>query len=473
MTKKGEESTRRGKDGKVEDEKRYQAAAPRSPNNDKNTNSGGPRFKDQAQARRAAPTAPGAVERRNLCREAEPAPMQNPPRGGSSGEANNSDNPSFGPSYKDQCRPYFEPKADTPYDGRSRRQPDTASEEDILTDPPSLRQSSGVAPDDTLSASMPDDSTFLVKAHVVDEHVDSVSSPPRDSIYTAQAVVGGVFVSRRRVLLFVAALLIVTAAVLGGVCGTGNCGGSGKAETTDAPTPSPTPPPTITPRAAAILDYINNVSFSANPIRYPVPVGDVATTEERAVEWLIEDDPLELSVERPGDVFSLTQRYSLATLYFGTNGEFWDENEGWLLDEDECMWFHVDCADDGFTIQQIDLSDNSLHGVLSADVGLLSSPTEVYLDINPNLGGTLPDSVGSWELLGVFDVSKTDLTGPLPSGMANWGALRQFSASETRLSGLIPDWIGNWSSLRTFQCGGSNFSGPLPQSMGQWSALSW
>ena len=472
MTKKGEESTRRGKDGEVEGEKRDQAAAPRSPYYDEETTKGGPKFKDQA--RRVVPTAPGAVESRIGCREAEPAPMQNPPRGGSSGEANSSDNPSFGPSYKDQCRPYFQPKADTPYDGLSRRQSDTASGEDILTDPPSPRQSSGVAPDDTLSASMSDDSTFLVKAHVVDEHVDSVSSPPRDSsIYTAQAVVGGVFVSRRRVLLFVAALLIVTAAVLGGVCGTGNCGGSGKAETTDSPTPSPTPAPTITLRAAAILDYINNVTFSANPIRYPVPVGDVATTEERAVQWLIEDDPLELSVERPGDVSSLTQRYSLATLYFGTSGEFWDENEGWLLDEDECMWFHVDCANDGITIEQIDLSDNSLHGVLSADVGLLSSPTFVYLDINPNLGGTLPASVGSWELLRLFDVSATDLTGTLPNGMAKWGALQQFSASETRLSGLIPDWVGNWSSLKTFQCGGSKFSGPLPQSVGRWSALSW
>jgi len=47
--KKGEESKRRGKDGKVEDEKRYQAAAPRSPSNDKNSNSGGPKFKDQAR----------------------------------------------------------------------------------------------------------------------------------------------------------------------------------------------------------------------------------------------------------------------------------------------------------------------------------------------------------------------------------------------------------------------------------------
>jgi hypothetical protein len=91
---------------------------------------------------------------------------------------------------------------------------------------------------------------------------------------------------------------------------------------TEAPTAILTREPTFAPtstvdRAAAIATFINNITLTNKTIAYPPTNGtDSATTEERALQWLIEEDPLNLNAS---DQFQLQQRYALLTLWYQTS----------------------------------------------------------------------------------------------------------------------------------------------------------
>ena len=57
--------------------------------------------------------------------------------------------------------------------------------------------------------------------------------------------------------------------------------------TTNRPTNRPTQ------RAAAIVNYINSITLSGKILVYPPSSNDSASPEEKALQWLIEDDPLQ------------------------------------------------------------------------------------------------------------------------------------------------------------------------------------
>jgi len=66
----------------------------------------------------------------------------------------------------------------------------------------------------------------------------------------------------------------------------------------------------------------------------------------------------------------------LATLYYSTNGDLWENNTGWLSNGDECGWFYSDdglfCSDNG-SVVVLNLSANNLKGSLPDDIALLSN----------------------------------------------------------------------------------------------------
>ena len=124
------------------------------------------------------------------------------------------------------------------------------------------------------------------------------------------------------------------------------------------------------------MDFIKNITFSTNDLRYPLE--DNPTAEELAVQWLIQDDPLELSAAT--DQFRLTQRYALLTLWFGTNGPSWTSNSSWLEDENECTWQGIACGDSESqpaAVVSIDLTSNGLDGTISVDGALLPNMNQL------------------------------------------------------------------------------------------------
>jgi len=95
-----------------------------------------------------------------------------------------------------------------------------------------------------------------------------------------------------------------------------------------------------------------------------------STPQNDALRWLAGNTNF--------DKFSETrkiQRYVLATLFYSTNGSFWQNKTGWLSDSDECAWHNSAFARVCFegAIVELYLNTNNLEGVLPAEIALLSN----------------------------------------------------------------------------------------------------
>ena len=233
------------------------------------------------------------------------------------------------------------------------------------------------------------------------------------------------------VLLLIAVL--ISAGVVGGICGTGRCSGTSSK--------------IIDPvRAAAIAAFINNITLTNKTIAYPpvsVGVFGFVPAEELALRWLIEDDPLNLTAS---DHFQVQQRYALVTLRISAkapNGRDWTSNTGWLTADGECTWFGILCTSYGelqAVVEQIDLGRNQLQGRIPADLGLLQNLKAVQFSSNA-LSGSLPESIGRWTALETFKADYNAMTGTLPHSIGNWTKLEYFDVSNNKFTGTIPESV--------------------------------
>jgi len=239
----------------------------------------------------------------------------------------------------------------------------------------------------------------------------------------------------RQVLIGVGVFAILIGGVLAGVCGSGHCtraSSAALASPSFAPTLAPTQEPPVDQAVAApIVDYISNVTYSTEPLAYP-PDPDTASTEELALGWLIRDLAREglignntkgLDPTNKEEASRLTQRYALATLWFGMNGPSWSLRNGWLKTDDECSWLGVECSVQEVVgafnltpVVVIDLPDNKLNGTIPADIALLQSLQWFGTDKNPSLSGSLPPSFTELRSLEVLSLIYCNMTGSIPNG---------------------------------------------------------
>jgi len=312
----------------------------------------------------------------------------------------------------------------------------------------------------------------LINAHVVNDK----------SVVTAEALTGGVF-CQRRVIVALVLVLVAAAAAVGGVCGgtdlcqrapakgtpTPTVAPITMAPTTPVPSQSPSVAPTIGPRATATLNYLNSISFST--IVYPPPPTN-ATGQDHAIQWLLEDDPLQLDVNDPDQRPQLTQRYALAALYFATGGSSW--TRGWLSEgaASECTWWGVTCLADN-RVESIGASEalrgNNLRGSLPPDIALLESLTFLDLSSNPELRGSLPASIGNIRGLNTLVLASCGLAGTLPTSLGSLDQLIRLDLSSNSLTGPFPT-MSSARLLVIFQVAFNELSGPLPVSE-EWELL--
>jgi hypothetical protein len=241
--------------------------------------------------------------------------------------------------------------------------------------------------------------------------------------------------------------------------------------TTTAPS---TTPPTAQSRANAILAYINSVKLSTQEISYP-PVGNAATAEGRAVQWLIEKDLLMLYVDTSEDRFRLLQRYALLTLWFQVDSPSWTDATGWLVG-DECSWYGIMCsplslenigAQDVVTGILLDktYSGNNLHGNIPVDLGLLTSL--FYIDLGHNaITGPIPESIWGLTLLTTLALRETQISGTLSNLIINLPELVYLDVSKTLLTGTIPKEVWTLSKLTSLQLQEVGVTCTLPNSIG-------
>jgi hypothetical protein len=237
------------------------------------------------------------------------------------------------------------------------------------------------------------------------------------------------------------------------------------------PTPSPTVATTDAPvtaaqlsRAGAMRQYLATVNIGGAE-----SLTDGA--ENRALAWLVSDDPLVLDPTLANDQQRIRQRYALLNIWFNSVNQ-WNNETGWTIIEDECAgWFGVTC-DDSQVVITIDLEDNNVQGILPADIALLSGLVTLNLDGNV-IEGELPASLATLPNLEVLFLGINffvqDLSAYDFSGLTS---LTVMDLSNNGFSGNIPDSIWSLTTLKFLVLDENEFSGELSGSISQLSSLS-
>jgi len=164
------------------------------------------------------------------------------------------------------------------------------------------------------------------------------------------------------------------------------------------------------------LGYANNGGYDV--FNHP------ENAETGALNWLITDDPLQLTPNNDYNRFRLSQRYALLTMWFGSKFD-WNDETNWLQNADECTWHGVICEEqevDGIGLQnvvtKIEMADNYLHGEISEDLAMLTSITTLDLSDN-DLQGTIPTSLWTLSNLEELDLSENFFTGTISRDISN------------------------------------------------------
>jgi hypothetical protein len=128
------------------------------------------------------------------------------------------------------------------------------------------------------------------------------------------------------------------------------------------------PEPTLSPEA--LRNVLLPVSSDGG-----AALNSSSTPQNKAFNWLaVNNTSLRTYTNE-----SIIQRYALATLYFSTNGDTWENKAHWMDDGNECdRWqdtsndTKITCTDNG-TLVELDLSSNGLQGTIPPEIGLLTS----------------------------------------------------------------------------------------------------
>jgi hypothetical protein len=138
----------------------------------------------------------------------------------------------------------------------------------------------------------------------------------------------------------------------------------------DSPTDFPTASLSIT-NLQNLIEFLSSVSPDGGSA-----LSDTSSPQYSAAKWLSEEPSFVSYSER-----KKMQRYTLATLYFVTNGGQWTSSNGWLTDQDECNWYTTindeTCVNGNLRI--IDLESNNLQGQLPLELALLSDTLGEFL----------------------------------------------------------------------------------------------
>ena len=278
-------------------------------------------------------------------------------------------------------------------------------------------------------------------------------STSSSSRYTTRIDDGGPFYSTTstpngRQLVSKCGVMSLSGATRGGAAGVvkGSCGGSGGGGGGGSRPP-------IT-RATFVYAYLNSINYVDFDIQ------GSGSPEEAAAEFLINDDPLQLS---PGSE-ALKQRYAVLTLWYHSNHP-WVNETGWLSGDSECLWHGISCNEEGKVVA-VDVYENGYVGSVPPDIALLTDLFYIDFDLSVLSGSSLPSSIGELSNLEVFYMSRCGLSGTIPTSLSRMTSLVTLTLHTNDLTGMLPDDIGDMTKLTYLTIfGNSQLGGTLPNSI--------
>ena len=229
-------------------------------------------------------------------------------------------------------------------------------------------------------------------------------------------------------------------------------------------TAPPTPAPTYSPPPQEIIDLITPVSFDGGE-----SLMDPTSPQSFAARWLAVNAELaSYSDERK------LQRYALATFYFSTDGDAWEDKQKWLTDSNECIdwWVEELEADDtklecdaSNAITLLLMEENNIAGTLPDEIAFLSNSL-AELKLNDNkIGGTLPSTLGLMSRLRDLELNSNKFTGQVPSELGLMTTLEDLRIDDNELNGTIPTETVLMVSLDTLRLQSNNLVGTISPTM--------
>ena len=256
------------------------------------------------------------------------------------------------------------------------------------------------------------------------------------------------------------------------------------------PTTAPSKAPNISPETnvpgtdleASFVALLPNHTLNA--------LKDVLSPQSRALKWLLQDHPPHVLANYT-DCRKI-QRFTLASLYYSTNGQGWHSRQFWLTMEDECLWWSYLqlstsirhrgeslCNENG-EYSFLLMDENRLIGTIVPELALLSSLQEISLVadnffVNDKttelLVGSIPSEIGLLTNLQLFAVGKNWLSSSIPSELGQLSnSLQTLSVLENAITGALPSEIGRLSLLNDLILYSNQLTQVLPSELGMLSS---
>jgi Leucine-rich repeat (LRR) protein len=190
----------------------------------------------------------------------------------------------------------------------------------------------------------------------------------------------------------------------------------------------------------------------------PAVFEEASSAQSLALNWLAHDDEAKVD---PDDRIRVQTRYSLAVLYFATNGATtWIDTMHFLTPSHECYWNNGEkgafCDSENNLVQDLIIGTNNLRGWLPVELSAISSLKRLNLEGN-RLTGTFPSFQFAELESMVLDMNF--LEGSLPGSLGSLTQLKDLHLSSNMLTSSLPSEIRNLAYLETLSVGHNMFSG--------------
>ncbi len=163
---------------------------------------------------------------------------------------------------------------------------------------------------------------------------------------------------------------------------------------------------------------------------------------------------------------------ALVDLYRSTNGQAWVFNNNWLTTSPVSTWTGITLDAFGTRVTQIDLSDNSLSGIIPSSIGNLTA-LEVLNFAHNSITGSIPSSIGNLTNLNILKIPDNLLSGGIPTSIGNLNGVKYLLLNGNNLSGSIPASIGSIQSLVDLEMHHNLLNDSIPSSIGNLPNLAY
>jgi hypothetical protein len=160
---------------------------------------------------------------------------------------------------------------------------------------------------------------------------------------------------------------------------------------------------------------------------------------------------------------STTECEALVALYDSTAGDYWFENENWLISTTVDNWFGVTVS--GSHVTGLELINNFIVGTLPEELGDLSELVTLKMN-NNQISGSIPSQLGDLSNLEILALEFNQITGSIPQNLENLSMIKELRFAFNELSGGIPVWLGNMTTLENLTLGCNPLGGEIPSVLG-------